>query len=389
MPAIGAAPKNPSDPENEAGLLAERERQGKAGQGCDERPLRLVAWPLPFASGAFIVTRMALENLDLAPVADRALGMEIPVIDMGGGRAGVTRKIAEACLAWGFFQIVGHSVPAELVSAASAEAQSLFAAGKAQKRMLTRSRDNPWGYYDRELTKNARDKKEIYDIGPDAGGVDPGDAPFTGATPWPAWQPSFETTMRAYFEACTTASADLVDMIADGLGAPPGALRGAFAEEHTSFLRLNYYPVDDPLAGETEERADLGIHHHTDAGALTLLLQDEVRGLQVYRDGLWHTVEPLRGALVVNISDMVQVWSNDRYCAPVHRVLAMDRAARRSLAFFYNPGYRAAVAPLPNLVTAKTPARYKPIVWSDFRRRRADGDFANYGAEVQIADYRI
>jgi isopenicillin N synthase-like dioxygenase len=86
---------------------------------------------------------------------------------------------------------------------------------------------------------------------------------------------------------------------------------------------------------------------------------------------------------------MVQVWSNDRYRAPVHRVLAMNRAERRSLAFFFNPAYDTVVAPLDKLVDARHPARYAPISWGEFRRKRADGDFANYGAEVQISDYRL
>jgi isopenicillin N synthase-like dioxygenase len=85
---------------------------------------------------------------------------------------------------------------------------------------------------------------------------------------------------------------------------------------------------------------------------------------------------------------MVQVWSNDRYRAPVHRVLAMDRVERLSLPFFFNPSYRTTVAPLAGLVDAARPARYTPISWAEFRRRRADGDFADYGAEVQISDYR-
>ena len=331
---------------------------------------------------------MTTENLDLAPVAARGLGMEIPVIDLSKDHSDVVKQIGCACAEWGFFQIVGHGVPNDLVEAAGREARALFAAARERKRALSRSRDNPWGYYDRELTKNARDKKEIYDIGPDAGGVKIGKAPFTGATPWPAWQPAFSQAMRGYFEASTKASANLVNMIGESLGAP-NALADAFSEGHTSFLRLNYYPVDDPLSGETPDRADLGIHHHTDAGALTFLKQDQVRGLQVYRQGFWHTVEPLKDAFVINIGDMVQVWSNDRYRAPVHRVLAMDTAERSSMAFFYNPGYGAHVAPLSNLVNGGDAARYRPIAWGEFRRKRADGDFANYGAEVQISDYRI
>jgi isopenicillin N synthase-like dioxygenase len=331
---------------------------------------------------------MTTDNLDAAPVAVSATGLAIPVIDMREARTRVVDEIGAACAAWGFFQIIGHGVEAALVERATEAARAFFAAPKAAKRALSRSRDNPWGFYDRELTKNARDKKEIFDIGPDAGGALV-EGPFRGATPWPSWQPGFEPTLRAYFAACAEASARLMNVVYEGLGAPASCLRDAFGTDHTSFLRLNSYPVADPLAGEAADRAELGIHHHTDAGALTLLLQDEVSGLQVYRDGLWHDVRPLAGAFVINIGDMVQVWSNDRYRAPVHRVLAMDRVERRSLPFFFNPAYRAVVAPLANLVDAQRPARYAPISWDEFRRKRADGDFANYGAEVQISDYRL
>lgn len=331
---------------------------------------------------------MATDNLDAAPVADSARGLSIPVIDLRAPRPQVVDEIGAACAAWGFFQIIGHGIDAALVARVADAVRAFFAAPKAAKRALARSRDNPWGFYDRELTKNARDKKEIFDIGPDADGLRV-EGPFRGATPWPSWQPGFEPTLRAYFAACVEASARLMSVVSESLGASAGGLRDAFGADHTSFLRLNDYPVDDPLAGEAEDRADLGIHHHTDAGALTLLLQDDVSGLQVYRDGLWHDVRPLAGAFVINIGDMVQVWSNDQYRAPVHRVLAMDRVERRSLAFFFNPTYDAVVAPLDNLVGAGRPARYAPISWGEFRRKRADGDFADYGAEVQIADYRL
>src|SRR5207237_1171019 len=143
----------------------------------------------------------------------------------------------------------------------------------------------------------------IFDLGPDAGGARV-EGVFRGMTPWPAWRPGFEPALRAYFAACVELSARLMGVVFESLGAR-ASVRDAFGDDHTSFLRLNYYPVEDPLAGEADDRADLGIHHHTDAGAVTVLLQDEMSGLQVYRDGLWHSVRPLAGALVINIGDMV------------------------------------------------------------------------------------
>jgi isopenicillin N synthase-like dioxygenase len=135
-------------------------------------------------------------------------------------------------------------------------------------------------------------------------------------------------------------------------------------------------------------QSDLGVHHHTDAGALTVLIQDDVGGLQVHRDGYWYDIPPVEGAIVINTGDMMQVWSNDTYHAPVHRVLAMDACDRYSLPFFFNPSAQAQVSPLPTVVNEQNPNRYNPIEWGRFRGKRSDGDYADYGTEVQIAQFR-
>jgi isopenicillin N synthase-like dioxygenase len=131
----------------------------------------------------------------------------------------------------------------------------------------------------------------------------------------------------------------------------------------------------------------LGINHHTDAGALTLLLQDEQPGLEVFHDGAWKLVEPLPDALVVNIGDIVQVWSNDQYRAPLHRVLANADAERFSVPFFFNPAYSTVYAPLPSTVDTQRPPRYRPINWGEFRAHRAAGDYADAGEYHQISHY--
>ena len=86
---------------------------------------------------------------------------------------------------------------------------------------------------------------------------------------------------------------------------------------------------------------------------------------------------------------MVQVWSNGEYKAALHRVkiyVAMDKEDRYSLPFFYNPTYNTNIFPLN---TTSSMRLYKEINWGEFRRKRADGDFANLGKEVQISDYLI
>jgi isopenicillin N synthase-like dioxygenase len=313
----------------------------------------------------------------------------VPVIDLAGEPAQVEDAVARACAQWGFFHLVGHGLDAGLLAEAMTQARGFFAAPAQAKRALARSRDNPWGYYDRELTKNRRDKKEIFDIGPDVAALRVEGDVFFGETPFPAWRPELKTVARAYFAACEGLCLRLLGPVATGLGAEARALNDAFAGAHTSFLRLNYYPTRDPLAGESDQPAGLGIHHHTDAGAITVLLTDGRPGLQVLKDGSWRPVDPVPGGLIVNIGDMAQVWSNDAYQAPLHRVLAMEAEERLSLAFFFNPAYPAVISPLPATVRPDAPAQYRDIPWSEFRRRRADGDFADYGSEVQISDYRI
>lgn len=317
---------------------------------------------------------------DRDPVADGE-ALAVPVIDLEAADA--CARIADACRDWGFFQVVNHGVPDTLVDAAWHETRAFFAEPAGAKRALTRSRGNPWGFYDNELTKNQRDRKEVFDYTTE--GVDP---IYNATNRWPERPGTFRETMTAWLNACAVLSLELLDLVAEGLELPRGYLRPFFAPEHTGFQRLNHYPVSDPR-GDSELAADLGVHHHTDAGALTVLKQDTIGGLQVHRDRRWHDVPPVPGAFVVNTADMLQVWTNDRYRAPLHRVLAMRESDRYSLPFFFNPAADCEVRPLEDLVSPDDPPRYRPIHWGEFRRGRTDGDYADYGPEIQISRYRI
>ena len=115
-----------------------------------------------------------------------------------------------------------------------------------------------------------------------------GTDPIYGAeNRWPDKGSGFRDTMRTYLDACARLSLTLLEAFCVGLKLPADFMRHDFAGKHTGFVRLNYYPVADPLAASSVEKlpqADMGVHHHTDAGALTVLLQDDVGGLQVCGD---------------------------------------------------------------------------------------------------------
>ena len=301
----------------------------------------------------------------------------IPVIDISQAeRAHTHREIDAACRDLGVFQIMGHGIDTRLIAALRRQMRALFAQTTEAKHAISRTAGNPWGFYDRELTCYTRDWKEIYDYGPADGGA--------MVPQWPDALPAFRPVIQAYYAACDALALRLLRVLARNLGMPPDSLDGQFRPQHTSFLRLNYYPLC-----ATSLVSHLGVNPHTDSGAITLLLQDEQPGLEVFHRGAWWLVAPHPDLLVVNLGDIAQVWSNDRYVAPVHRALVHSDVQRFSVPFFFNPSYSAEYAPLPSTVDARHPPRYRPINWREFRTRRAAGDYANDGEYVQISHYAV
>ncbi len=287
-----------------------------------------------------------------------------------------------ACREWGVFYLSGHGLGD--TDALFAQARDFFALPGSVKYQVRRSRENAWGYFDEELTKNTRDWKEIFDFGPRRGGFVP---------QWPSGQAAFRRAFEAHYANCEALAFELLQALSTNLGVAGGFLDHAFEPDHSSFVRLNYYPpCPQPAAPRglsAPHQGHLGVNHHTDSGALTLLLTDNQPGLEVYVRGGWQPVPPRPGALIVNIGDVIQVWSNDRYKAPVHRVRCQPAGARMSIPFFFNPRDSFDYAPLTGAMETAAAPRYRPINFGEFRSLRVSGDFADSGEEVQISHYRV
>lgn len=330
----------------------------------------------------------------------------IPVLALDGllegdptALARIARALPEPCTRLGVFHVTGHGIPADDLAAFERAMRALFDLPAAGKRAIRRTEDNAWGYYDRELTKNRRDWKEIFDFGPERG-TDDGHAPrgpgldhSDGRNRWPAGHAELKRALLAHFAACERLARALLRPICLSLGLAPDRLDACF-EDHSSFLRLNYYPpCPEPApadAAPLPARGALGVHPHSDAGALTILHQDGVAGLQVVLGDRFVPVDPVPGALTVNLGDMLRVWSNDRYRSPVHRVLANAERARYSAPFFLNPRYDTICEPLrAPREPGRTRPRFRPVSWAHFREQRSAGDYADRGPEIQVDDYLI
>jgi isopenicillin N synthase-like dioxygenase len=319
-----------------------------------------------------------------------------PIIDIEGlleGDSDALARVADAIRApardWGAFQVVGHGLSTSELARFEGALSAFFDLPAEVKAGVRRSRDNARGYYDDELTKNQPDWKEVFDYGADYDRVT---APehSDGVNQWPELA-DFREVMMRHYAACERVGLAILRALCASLEVAPSTLDAAF-EGHSSFVRLNRYeacleaaPADAPLF---PDEGRLGVFHHTDAGALTLIYQDAVPGLQIWHDDAFVVIEPVEGALIVHLADMLQVWSNDRYRSPLHRVIANPQRTRHSAPFFLNPSYDAICQPLPNLIGPGEPARYRPISWHHFRDQRSAGDYADYGEEIQIAQFR-
>jgi isopenicillin N synthase-like dioxygenase len=157
----------------------------------------------------------------------------VPVIDIKplGSRSprhdDTITAIAAACREYGFFHIIGHGIPADLIERVWRETKRFFALPLDGKQAVSRSKENARGWYNRELTKNTRDMKEVFDFGhtlhPELPDDDPANWTQDGFNRWPDARlcPDFRPTMQEYFRACEQVAFTLLESIPESLGVRP------------------------------------------------------------------------------------------------------------------------------------------------------------------------
>lgn len=115
-----------------------------------------------------------------------------------------------------------------------------------------------------------------------------------------------------------------------------------------------------------------------DYGCVTLLLADSTKGaLQVQlKDGSWINADPLPGAFVVNIGDMIERWTNGEWKSTNHRVIHRGSNYRISVPFFFEPNFDAEIQPIKKCVerTGGHPT-FQPIVYGDHLTAKVTANF--------------
>lgn len=303
---------------------------------------------------------------------------QLPVIDATQlDDAVLGRQVGDAARGVGFFYLTGHGIDPALIAAVFAGGKEFFALPPAVKaRQLVKLSPHNRGYVGlkEESLDPARgaDNKEAYNIGLELAANDPeviAGAPFRGVNLWPELG-GWRETMLAYFDAVWALGRRLNRGIARDLGMGANFFEDKF-DRPMATLRLLHYPAQAPGA-----QAAIGAGEHTDYGSLTLLMTDEVGGLEVKRrDGGWIAAPHIPGAFVCNVGDCLMRWTNDVYVSTPHRVVNRGGRERYSVAFFLDPNPDVEVACLPTCLTAERPAKYAPIAAADFLRGRLDATY--------------
>ncbi|MFI8740243.1 isopenicillin N synthase family dioxygenase [Stutzerimonas zhaodongensis] len=305
--------------------------------------------------------------------SDPAQACYLPLIDLTGllssdsqQRNAVAGQIGQACREWGFFYIYNHGIDARLQAAVFEQTRQLFDLPDEAKRALDKATSPANRGYEalrgQCLEPGApADLKEGFYLGRDL----PADDPRVqagrfnhGPNQWPASLPGFRPAMERYHAAMTDLTERLMAGLALSLELPETYFAG-FCHQAMATLRLLHYPPQPAMAAPGEK----GCGAHTDFGGLTLLLQDENPGLQVWNHHAqdWVDAPPLPGTYVVNLGDMIARWTNDRYRSTLHRVVNLSGHERYSVPFFFGGNPDHLVSCIPTCLEPGEAPRYPSV----------------------------
>ncbi|XP_020223653.1 1-aminocyclopropane-1-carboxylate oxidase homolog 12 isoform X1 [Cajanus cajan] len=278
----------------------------------------------------------------------------IPVIDLAGiskdpsKRQGLVDIIKEASETWGFFQVVNHDIPVSVLEEMKNGVKRFHELDTEAKREFY-SRDglksfvynSNFDLYGSQPALNWRDSFRCY-LYPD--------------TPKPEEIPvACRDILLEYGKHIMKLGTLLFELLSEALCLNPNYLKDmGCAEGLTAFC--HYYPACP------QPELTIGTSTHSDSDFFTVLLQDHIGGLQVRYHDNWIDINPVPSALVVNIGDLLQLISNDRFKSAEHRVLANDVGPRISIACFFRSvgkGSLKLYGPIRELLSEDNPPKYR------------------------------
>ncbi|XKK63049.1 isopenicillin N synthase family oxygenase [Streptomyces sp. ARC32] len=317
----------------------------------------------------------------------------VPVIDLSArkdpeARTAIAEAIGGALRSSGFFIVVGHGLSPELVDRMFTTTNAFFKLPEDEKDLVA-SRPGVSGYrraggtLARSLDRQTPpDLCETYaahvtgELSDEARGR-LGDqwASWTHRNVWPDNPAGFRAAWQDYMAAMSELAADLMRLFALALDLDEDFFDDKF-DHHGSSVAVNYYPpqLTPPLPGQWRRGP------HTDFGSLTILYQEDDRGgLQVLQDeDTWRDVAAIPNSFVVNIGDLMALWTGGRWVSTMHRVANPahgDTTSRLTIPFFYLPNHDASIEPMRPFTDSPAVERFDTVTVSEWVSRKVQKIF--------------
>ncbi|KAL8135433.1 scopoletin 8-hydroxylase-like [Apium graveolens] len=270
----------------------------------------------------------------------------------------VVHDIARAAETLGFFQVVNHGVPLELLEALKTAAHKFFNQPAEKKAVYLKGvSPSPSVKYGTSFVPEKEKALEwkdyismVYTNDDEAQQFWPHDCREVALEYLKTSMDMVKTILRILFE---NLGVTLQESKIDGLVG-------------LKMVNMNYYPAcPDP-------DLTVGVGRHSDVGMLTVLLQDGIGGLYVRQEGTtkcddeWLEIPPVSGALVINVGDALQILSNGKYLSAEHRVRTTGKQSRVSIPIFTTPNLGENIGPFPQLVEHHGVAHYRDVLFGDY-----------------------
>ncbi|KAJ4969563.1 hypothetical protein NE237_016264 [Protea cynaroides] len=289
-------------------------------------------------------------------------GGQVPVVDLSRKRSQVSDLIVKACQEYGFFKVVNHGVPRDIIARMEKEGLDFFRRPATEKEIT--GSVTPFGYGNKNIGFNG-DVGEVEYLLLHTNSLSVSQASHAISS-----DPSnFSSVVNDYIEAVRDLACEILDLMAEGLRVPDKSVFSNLIRDvdSDSLVRLNHYPSGSGRDIK-DHRVRVGFGEHSDPQILTLLRSNGVAGLQIsVQDGVWVPVPPDPSSFCVNVGDALQALTNGRFSSVRHRAMTSNRT-RMSMVYFGAPPLQAWISPLPEMVTAERPSLYRPFTWAEFKK---------------------